>query len=331
MDDNIPPRMWKKLILIQGHRRSGSTWLAAVLGEAEEASLIPYEPLWLKHHPDSEIGDRIAQMRRKSGWYIDFNHDNEDNVTFARLIREHLAALVEHYFGGPVGTLLIKEPHPNWMPILKAAFQPDHVLFLDRHPLGILNSYEKSALYEGWETEDEWQKFLIDMQKIAPDRLSDMGRIAHPAKRVVYMAYIGRQLCLEGVKDIPHTVVQYEPLCLDPYNEFAHIFRNLGWHWDETIRARVKPLVDPDGENEPGFVAVHKRSKERAYAWRKEMAPHLVRAITCFLEKIGWEINLPDEVEPLTLAEKLRRIKIYIRRRYYWLRRFGVKAVLRSR
>jgi len=322
--------MWKRLILVQGHRRSGTTWIAAVLGKAEDVSLIPYEPLWLKHHPETDASIQIIEKRRKSGWYIDFNSEDEDQVLFARLIRKHLETLVDFYFGGPVNTLVIKEPHPNWMPVLRAAVRPDHVIFLDRHPLGILNSYEKSGLYDGWETDDEWQKFLVYMQKTSPELLPVLEKIKHPAKRVVYMAYIGRRLCLEAQEDLPFTVVQYEPLCLDPYNEFEKIFRDLGWRWDGAIQEMIKPLVDPDGENESGFVAVHKRSEERAYAWRKEMAPHLIRSISRFLEKIGWEVDRMPEFEPLNFEEKLRCGRIYLKRRYSWLRRFGLRSVLKS-
>jgi len=322
--------MWKRLILVQGHRRSGSTWLAAVLGQAAEAALVPFEPLWLVKHPDQGYTEQLRMMRREAGWWFAVSPENGRDIEHAGLIRRHLESLVQHYFHEPVDTLVIKEPHPNWMPLLRTALQPDYVLFLDRHPLGILNSYEKSGLYEGWETEDEWERFLADMQVYDPVGFPKYASIRHPAMRVACMAFVGRKLCMQAVGDPPHAVVQYEPLCLDPYRHYAALFTTLGWNWDSSARRQVKPLVDPDGENEPGFVAVRKRSWERAYAWRRELAPHTISSTLSFMQEFGWDPQLEDAVLPLTIEERISGSATWLQRRIKWLRRFGLKAVLQS-
>ncbi len=322
--------LWRRLILVQGHRRSGSTWLAAVLGTAPETSLIPYEPLWLVKQPDTEFTEDIRNRRRSGGWLFRFDPDQQQYQEHAAMIRGHVEALVRHYFHGPVDTLVIKEPHPNWMPLIKGALQPDHMVYLDRHPLGILNSYEISGLYEGWETADEWQKFLNDIRPLDPPFISRFERISHPAKRVAIMAYMARKLCLEAASDTGHTVVEYEPLCLNPYAGFKQIFTDLGFNWNKETQEQLRRLVDPAGQDETGFIAVHKRSYDRAYAWRSEMAPHLIHSILRLMEDIPWMMDQAEASAPVSVKEGVSGVKVYSHRRLKWLRRFGPRAVLRS-
>jgi len=172
MHDGVSARrMWRRLILISGHRRGGTTWINAVLGRAAEASYMRYEAFMVRRHPRSPVAESVQAWRRYPHWHVDWATYGPLREDHAQALRDHLDFLVEHYFGGPVDTLLVKDPFPGRLPFLLPALQPDAVVYVRRHPLGIVNSYDKSNLYSRWDLKRDWTWFLQDLPGLMPEWL----------------------------------------------------------------------------------------------------------------------------------------------------------------
>jgi hypothetical protein len=327
---NVPA--WRNLVLISGHRRSGSTWLAAVFGSAEEASLIPYEPLWLSHQPETPHAGAVQNWWQSRGWYIRYDENSVVDKEDAHHLAAHLEWLCGYYFGEPVDTLVIKEPHPNWLEFLLNAFHPDKVIYIRRHPLGIVNSYDEHALYHKWKVEGEWRAFCQELPSLFPQLTPLSGHANHVIEKVVFMNHVCDLLQERILTSIPHVVVEYEKLCIEPEKEFANLFHWLGWVWDRETWERMIPIIVPHDENlEKGFVDVTKRSSERATAWRHELAPHLVRRTQKFCSLLGLDTPFPGlDLPSLTGEEQLKGFRRYISRRRAYLRQFGLWTTLKS-
>ena len=324
--------MWRNLILISGHRRSGSTWLAAALGIADEAHLIPYEPLWLTHQPESPLADAVKHWRQSRAWYIPYDEHSVNDREDAKVLVSHLEWLCHHYFSGPVDTLVIKEPHPNWLEFLISVFRPNKVVYLRRHPLGIVNSYDEHGLYHKVEVESEWSSFRRQLPMLL-QRLVPLSVYAHhPVEKVAFMMYACDLIQEEILAEVPHRVVTFESLCVEPKSEFADLYRWLGWNWDQRAWEKLIPLVMPEEASvERGFVDVRKRSIERAYAWRKELAPHLIMRLRLFFAKIDMDIPFPGNGFPSLVKEERREgMRKYLSRRRAYLQQFGLRSLLRS-
>ncbi len=324
-----PP--WRRLILVASHRRSGSTWLAAILGEASDTRLVPYEPLWLKWHKGSPYNPQIQDWRARQGWHIGWDPRSGEDVQDSAMVRRHVSWLCGHYFDGPVGSLVIKEPHPNWLAFLAGALNPDHVIFLKRHPLGIINSYDTANLYTRWQVNDEWQRFLQDLPGLAPDLVSIAAGLRHPVERVALMIHTGNLLAAR-LETKNFVAVDYEQLCLEPQTRFRELFEALDLAWDEESWSRMLPLIDPDAEKvEDGFIQVRKRSYERAYAWRSELPWHLIRRVEQLMKKVDGDYpQLGQSLPRLSRQEMTSGLRSYLGRRRAYLRNFGLRSLLQS-
>ncbi len=322
---------WRRLILVVGHRRSGTTWLAAVLGRARGVHLIPKEPLWLTQHPPSPFVEDIHRWQGRFGWHIGWDEAEERDAQDAAHLREHLAWLCRHYHGGDVDTLVVKEPHPNWLPFLMQAFQPDRVIYVQRHAAGIVNSYDEHGLFVKWGVEEEWGRFRDELPHLLPGLAREADRARHPAERVAFMARAADELALRHLQDVPHRVVGYERACLEPRGTFADLYEWLGWEWDEAAWEAILPLVaPPGGVDGAGFVDVQKASERRAYGWRSELAAHLIRRLRRLSRELGWEWPFPgDGLPALSAAEMRAAYRRYISRRRAYLRQFGLRATLK--
>lgn len=324
---------WQNLVLISGHRRSGSTWLASVLGSADGANLIPYEPLWLTHQPETPQANAVQNWWQSRGWYIPYDDGSVTDTEDAKILFAHLEWLCRYYFNRPVDTLVIKEPHPNWLEFLVNAFRPNKVVYIRRHPLGIINSYDENGLYHKWGVEGEWHVFCQHLPSLLPQLVPLSLHAHHVIEKVAFMNHAGDLLQEKILTSIPNLAVEYESLCAEPENEFAKLYRWLGWDWDQRAWEKLIPLVDPDDTSiEKGFIEVGKRSIERANAWRKELAPHLVNRLRKFFTRIGLETPFPGAGLPsLTREEQLMGSRRYLSRRRAYLRQFGFRAMFSSR
>jgi len=333
MHDGVSARrMWRRLILISGHRRGGTTWINAVLGRAAEASYMRYEAFMVRRHPRSPVAESVQAWRRYPHWHVDWATYGPLREDHAQALRDHLDFLVEHYFGGPVDTLLVKDPFPGRLPFLLPALQPDAVVYVRRHPLGIVNSYDKSNLYSRWDLKRDWTWFLQDLPGLMPKWLPVAREVRHPAERVALMAQASHLLQERFLQEATRQVASYEEACLQPRKVFGGIFEWLGWRWDEEVWAGVAPIVEPPEEEVVDtFFSLKKVSEDRATGWRRELGPHLIWRVARLFRRVGVEVPMPGRgLPPLTFRERLSSLRIYLLRRAAYRRGWGWRSALES-
>jgi hypothetical protein len=319
---------WRRLILVTGCPRSGTSWLTAVMGKAEETAYMRYEPLMVRRHPPSPFGERILAWRRSNQWHFGWNNNDPSMIEIVAAIRGHLKWLCQHYFSGPVDTLTIKDPHANYSEFLIHALQPDRVVTIRRHPLGVVNSYDKGNLYYIWDVRGEWKRFIKDLATLMPTLSEAASTVRSPVEQVAFMAHVSYELLDRTLANTPYMSTQYEMLCLEPEKQFGELYRWLGWRWDESVWSKIVPLVFPK-EVGSSFQSLEKYSAERAYAWRSELAPHLIRRVQTLFERLGFEYPFPGSNLPaLTPIEISSARKMYFQRRKGYLRQWGIGGLL---
>ncbi len=329
----IGVKHWRRLILISGHRRGGTTWLNAVLGRAAEAGYMRYEAFMVRRHPESPVAERVQEWRRYPHWHVDWQGYGPLRGDHAEALREHLNFLVQHYFGGPVETLLVKDPFPGRLPFLIGALEPDAVIYVRRHPLGIVNSYDKGNLYSQWAVERDWVWFLQDLPGLLPAWIPVAQRARHPVERVALMAQASHRLYPQFLDGIACQEVSYEAACVRPKETFGALFEWLGWRWDETVWDQVRSIVEPPEEQVVDtFFSLTKVSEDRASGWRRELAPHLIRRVGRALRQVDAGVPMPGHGLPsLTLGEVKSSLRMYLLRRAAYRRGWGWRSVLASR
>jgi hypothetical protein len=330
-DPNTDRPYWRTLILVTGHPRSGTSWLAAVIGKAEETAYMRYEPLMVRRHPPSPFGDKILAWRRSNRWFFEWKNGDPSKDEIVAAILGHLKWLCQYYFGGPVDALTIKDPHANYSEFLIHALQPDRVVTIRRHPLGVVNSYDKGNLYYLWDVKGEWKRFIKDLATVMPN-LSEVASTARsPAEQVAFMAHVSYELLDHTMANTPHASTQYETLCLEPEKQFSELYHWLGWRWDQSVWSKIVPLVFPE-EVSSSFQSLEKYSAERAYAWRGELAPHLVRRVQTLFERLGFDYPFPgSDLPALTPTEISSARQTYFQRRKGYLRQWGIRGFINYR
>ncbi|MBN1267097.1 MAG: sulfotransferase [Anaerolineales bacterium] len=314
--------MWRRLILVTGSARSGTTWLNAVLGVADEVSYIRYEPLMVRRHPETPYGAQVLSWRSLPVWHRDPAEEIHQN--YAAAVRSHVEALVQHYFNGPVDTFIIKDPHPQYLPFLIQTLSPDHVITIRRHPLGVINSYDRENLYQRWDVPVDFQNFTGSIRELFPAAYQIALPISRTSEMLAVMSHFSQLYMKEHLAGIPHSHVNYEDLCLKPEEEVERLFQELGWSWNPAVWDRMKVLIYPRSDQVgEGFQNLKKRSEERAYAWRMELAPMIIHRIQKLFYTAGLEENFPGYGLPvLTMEEKGSGWRTYLSRRWKLIRTF---------
>jgi hypothetical protein len=149
-----------KLILITGFPRSGTTWIEEEVAKRFDVDYI-FEPFSIRYHPTLKhslhlrnlISNYLNQAYHHHGWYYPDDYRPEDQ----NLFHQHVS-LLRKYYKLKKPTLVIKQPFSVKLNWALQALHPDHVFWIDRHPGGILASYQQRNLLDKW-TEKEFSLF----------------------------------------------------------------------------------------------------------------------------------------------------------------------------
>jgi len=315
--------MWNRLILVAGLRRGGTTWVGKVLEQARDAAYL-FEPDAPAAHPTSPYTERVQALRDLERWSLgpkDFDQFRD----LAEGLRLHTEWLCERSFGGPVDTLVIKIPQTERLPFLIQTFEPDVLIYIRRHPYGVLNSYDEHGLYRAWLSR-EWAHFLREYEEALPELQVEPRAALHFVEKVLLLTHARILLAERILSERGGLELRYEDLCLAPQERFRRLYEHLGWRWDGAVWERVRALVDPAPKEiqERGLFATRKRSADRAYGWRRELAPHLIGRANRFIRRHRLDYPIPGRGMPRrTREEWLHSLNMYRWRRAAYVREWG--------
>ena len=302
-------RPFGRLTYIVGHSRGGTTWLGEIFACHAGVRYI-FEPFSSQAHPCTGIdtqtvfnGGRFIHRGKLGRAVADipiprfFREPEADptNDLWAALAAAHLRAVALQTFPDERGYhLAAKQPRIENVGWAASAIGADHVIALDRHPFGVVNSVRRWRMLN-W-TKIEWV-ILRDDASIGPAERALVREARSPEERLLVTSWLRSRHLRRFVASNPTAVlVDYEALCLDPVAEAARLWRAVGLAAGDADLARLRELLETrsDGEDRRSrFLNVLKDPLPRAHAWRQELPDSIRLGLEAFVRRHGLAIPLP--------------------------------------
>ena len=320
MNLNPAPQRWRRVILVSGSPRGGTTWLGRLLSLAENVGYI-FEPLTHNRHPQTSQVPALRQFNRTyPHWMLPWPPNGQEEVDHAEVVTRQIEDLFDIYFSAPVDTLIVKQPGIEHFPLLKGVLKPEKSVYIRRHPIAILNSYHKSNLYDAWRIGQKFKLCRDDMQRLRPDLdhiLSSAGK--DHDRQILAMCCLGHRLAEDWAGAGGLTVIDYENLAMSGPGATAQLLENLSLKLSDQKNGELSRLFAP-AKAQKGFYDTEKNSQKRAVAYTTELAPWQLSKARTYLERIGFDMPVP----PQNLHDTIVGTFEYSRRGYRALRNSAV-------
>jgi hypothetical protein len=312
---------WGRLTYIVGHSRGGTTWLGKLVA-CHPAVRYLFEPFASQAHPCTGID---MQTVFNGGRFIHRNKVGRAvaDIPIPRFLRDagsepsggmlgalaatHLAAVARREFPGERGYHLVaKQPRIENVAWAAAAIRADHVIGLDRHPFGVINSVRRWRMLN-W-TRIEWA-MLRDDPSLAPADRALVADARSPEERLLVTSWLRLRHLREFVAVHDGAVlVDYESLCLDPVAETTRVWRAVGLAVGPAEVGALRELLSIRRDGEDGrsrFLNVFKDPLSREHAWRGELPDSIRRRLEAFVRRHALPVPLPGAGLPeLSAAER---------------------------
>lgn len=315
------PTPWRRLTYLVGHSRGGTTWLGALIACHPDARYL-FEPFASQAHPCTGID---MQTVFNGGRFI--HHDKVGppvaDVPIARFLRDadcdppggllatlaatHLAEVARRAFPAEHGYHLVtKQPRIENVGWASSAIAADHVIGLDRHPFGVVNSVRRWGMLK-W-TRIEWA-ILRDDATLSPEDRALVDGARSLEERLLVTTFLRSRHLREFITTHEHAMlVDYEALCLDPVGETTRVWRAIGLPTGdaeaELLQAMLRVRRDGD-DNRSRFLNVFKDPQSRLHAWRTELPDSIRRRLEAFVRRHSLPVAIPGAGLPaLSAAER---------------------------
>jgi LPS sulfotransferase NodH len=258
-----------QLVWIFGTGRSGSTWLASMMGDMAGGRLWN-EPLVGKLFGDFHSGARPKSLRSKN-----FVMADAHTQAWLEGIRLFVSRVADSRFpGAEEGEwIVVKEPNGSvGAPYLAAAFPRSALVLLIRDPRDVAASAMDRHRPGGGAY--EWRKSEGSVRDRA-DRDPD-AFIEGQAKR--YMRNVGAAKRAYEAHEGPKVMVRYEDLRADTLGTMRRVYSTLGIPTEEEL-ARVvrKHAWENISEEKKGRGKFHRKAKPGG--WREDLSAHQARSV----------------------------------------------------
>jgi hypothetical protein len=316
-------RPFRALTYVVGHSRGGTTWLGELLG-CHPAVRYVFEPFASQAHPCTGIdmqtvfnGGRFILHRKRGRPVADIPVprffrtaiDDPTDRRLGQLAAMHVEAVAATAFPDETGYhLVIKQPRIENVGWAAAAIAADHVVALDRHPLGVVNSVRRWGMLK-W-ARIEWAIVSRD-ETLPPETRRLIAAAETPEERILALTWLRSRHLREFVAASPTAIlVEYDTLCADPLGETLRAWQHAGLVADtEARRTLAALLAKRDGLGEDSgsrFLHVHKDPLARQHAWRHELPDSIRRRLERFICRYDLDITLPGSGLPaLSATERL--------------------------
>jgi hypothetical protein len=312
-------RPFSTLTYVVGHSRGGTTWLGELLG-CHPACRYIFEPFASQAHPCTGIdmqtvfnGGRFILHDKRGRPEPDlpiprfFRTAAEDpaSARLSRLASMHVEEVARGRFPGEAGYhLIIKQPRIENVGWAAAAIAADHVVALDRHPLGVVNSVRRWGMLK-W-SRIEWELVERDAT-LSPAARSLAAAAEILEERLLVLSWLRSQHLRQFVAETRGAIlVEYDALCADPLGESLRVWRHVGLSTDAEPHAALAEVVakrdGPGEDHRSRFLHVHKDPLARQHAWRHELPDSIRRRLERFIRRHELAIPLPGDGLPVLSA-----------------------------
>jgi len=331
-------RGWGTLTLVTGLARSGTTWLGDVIAQHPECHYIfePYSHRYHPHLPTSEAtfgllsGHLIPEKAPVDVWAY------SDDVTLrlaphSDAMKSHLAELARRYFPDErIDHLVVKQPQAEKVGWLADTIGADRIIWIKRHPGGVLNSYIKiGAIYNWSEPEFDLARRTIERTYPHLEALFSLPRNA--TERAVLLLVLKERIAREQLVGRTVLSLEYEKLCIAPVEEVERVFRFLGVE-EGCARECLEGSVR--GKPRASHLKTNVDSQERAVGWIHELSPAALRALHRMRDLLCDDWPLPGSGMPRrglfedmkTTSQEVYRTLVRIRSKIPVRRILGIRS-----
>ena len=302
-------RPFARLTYIVGHSRGGTTWLGQLFACHPDTRYL-FEPFASQAYPCTGIdtqtvfnGGRFIRLR-KAGYSVAdipvkrfFRQPTGDPNChrLAALAAMHLAELTAQAFPGEHGYhLVVKQPRIENVAWATEAIGADHVVALDRHPFGVVNSVRRWGKLD-W-IKIEWEILESDPTIGATER-SMIGDACAPEERLLVLSWL-RSLHLRrfAAGRSAATLVEYESLCLNPVDHTVRMWLSTGLDASDQAIAALRHSLSARSsaaDRRSMLRDTHKDPLSRVHAWRSELPDSIRRRLESFVRRHALPIPLP--------------------------------------
>jgi hypothetical protein len=266
----------RRSFMIAGAARSGTTWLAEIVG-----SQIPCRLMFEPFNPR-----KVRDYRRFN--YFQYMRPDESDAELLAYCRAVFTGAIRHRWIDRSVTVLrpqfrmVKDVRANLM--LKwicNRFPSLPVLFIIRHPCAVVASRLKLA----WATDADIAPLLVQ-PKLVDDHLAGLLRVIEGAasaeEKHAAVWCVNNLVPLRQFGPDELTIVFYENLCADPLTEIDRIFRRLGQPYRESVFAAMR---DPSMMSAGDSAVV--TGDDSIRAWRRELTPRQADAVMGIVNAFG--------------------------------------------
>jgi Sulfotransferase family len=259
-----------RLVWIFGTGRSGSTWLASMMGDVAGGRL------WNEPLVGKLFGDFHSDARPKSLRSKNFVMADAHRQAWLEGIRLFVSRVAESRFPEveEEDWIVVKEPNGSvGAPYLVAAFPRSALVLLIRDPRDVAASAIDRHRPGG--EAYEWRKsegIVSDRASRNPDAF-----IEGQAKR--YMRNVGAAKRAYEAHEGPKVMVRYEDLKADTLGTMRGIYSTLGVPTGEDALAQVvkKHAWENIPEEKKGLGKFHRKAKPGG--WREDLTPNQARSV----------------------------------------------------
>jgi hypothetical protein len=273
---------------ISGAGRSGTTWLAAMIG-SQLPSRIMFEPFHSRN---------VSEFRRFH--YFQYMRPEEPNDELLSYCQMLLSGKLRHpWIDREVNAFipkyrLIKEIRANlFLKWFSNSFPGVPILFIIRHPCAVV----LSRMEYGWGSDSDMES-LLAQQALVDDFLKDKMKIIKQANTVeerhAIIWCVNNLVPLKQFSSRELNIVSYERLCTQPEEELRRIFELIKLpNADLGIRYVNRPSITAL----PSSAVI--TGENKIARWQRRLSPEQIRNVLGIVRAFGLDHLYADSVMPI--------------------------------
>lgn len=266
----------RRSFMISGTGRSGTTWLAEIVGSQIPCRLMfePFNPRMQKSFSQFE--------------YFQYMRPGDSNAALAEYCRNVFSGNIRSRWIDQGVTVLrpqyrmIKAIRANLMlKWIHQEFPAIPIIFIIRHPCAVVSS----RIQLDWATDSDTDSFRVQpglIEDFLADKLEYLQRARTPEEKHALIWCVSNLVPLRQFRAGELTTVFYEDLCRHPEPVIERVFRRLGHEYHASV---MSALRRPSGTAVRSSAIVS--GGDYLTTWQRELSPRQIHNVLSVVDAFG--------------------------------------------